>query len=107
MRNSGNDEAVENEIREFEQCAEPQLDLSEAHFLDHPLWECIADGDQPNRHGGVRAHVELAWKHRWQPRLVRLLVCPTGRHRPITFSLRRHGVNTSQVRCVYCDRKLA
>lgn len=73
-----------------------EIDFSEAHFLDHPLWRCR---DQP---GGWRRHLVYRWRYQWSEILWRHTFCRVGRHYYTNVFTRRHGRTIRLRRCFYC-----
>ena len=59
-----------------------KFDFSQFHPLDHPFWRCVG---YP---GGIRHHLELAWKYKWSDELARpfaLLMCRLGWHEYVQY----------------------
>lgn len=83
------------------------VDFSEAHFLDHSLWACIRDKDQPNRFGGVVTHVRYAWTYRWKSSIRGATLCRIGRHRKVKGYQRNPdtGRTRRMVICHDCQRE--
>lgn len=76
------------------------VDLSQAHFLDHPLWRCRG------LPGGRVRHLKYRWQYQWQVQLLRLTFCRMGHHSPVTM-WRGAGPNAVKFRaCRTCLTRL-
>lgn len=81
-----------------------EIDFSQAHFLDHPLWRC---GKGPHQYGGWRTHLRYAWRYRWRSDILAATTCRFGRHRP-TRAFKRQGPRSIPlVLCTHCGKRLS
>lgn len=95
---------MSNEYREPPEFDPTQIDLSEAHFLDHNIWQCGRRGKY--EYGGRRQHLALRWEYQWRPRLIALTFCKVGKHQPTQF-WRGNPPRTTWTGCCYCYKALS
>lgn len=84
-----------------------EIDFSQAHFLDHTIWEC---GRGEFQWGGRRQHFALMWEYKWGETVRQHTKCVLGFHRKVTMWTNDQPGGTPawvQIICRDCGAKLS
>lgn len=93
-----------SEYREPPDLSGKKLDFSQAHFLDHRIWECHK---YQYAAGGWRTHLSHRWQFQWRNRVMALTRCKVGWHRPTQFWQGRPPNALTWSGCIHCWKQLS
>lgn len=96
---------MNNEYREPPDLTGKKLDFSEAHFLDHHVWECRK---YEYAKGGWKTHLRYRWEFQWRLTLREFTFCKVGLHEDMQITaMKDRKPHATWKACANCAKPLS